>query len=273
MWVIPDTGPSPYQGMVPTFESPMALGSTRIFDDTWALVWNPVAGELLFSVNQINHIRRWRPGMPDAQNFDIVRQGGSGVFGMYGLALMPDGALIVCESITHRVTRSFPGYNMPASLAESWQSGSGTSPSRFNMPMHVVARRDGNIYFTDPRDGSNAATLTGLFRIDPAGKLSLAVSDVSYPWGLALSRDHGTLFVSTGNGYVSQASGILKFSINPDGSLGQKSVFVPGTVTGFGGGLCTDQAGNVYQAKGSVRVFGPDGKLLNPDFDSNFLRS
>jgi gluconolactonase len=249
--------------MVPAPETPMPLGNTMIFDDSGALVWNPVAGELLFSVNQLNHIRRWRPGVPNAMNFDIVRRGGQGVFGMQGLALAPDGALIVCETITHRVTRSLPGYDMPATLVDTWPGGAGTPASRFNTPLFVVARRDGNIYFTDPLPGPGAAALTGLFRIDPAGKLSLAVSDLSHPWGITLSSDHGTLFVSSGNSYLGRAPGIFKFPINPDGSLGPRTLFVTGAVAGYGGGLCMDQAGNLYQANGSVRIFGPDGTRLN----------
>jgi gluconolactonase len=251
--------------MMPVPGTPVPLGNTKIFDDSTGVVWNQAAGELLFSVDQVNNIWRWRPNVTANLGFDIVRKGGENVFGMRGLAVTPDHALVVCESYVHKVTRSFPGYDTPVTLADHWPGGDGTPAGRFNSPYDVVARDDGNIYFTDPVPGTDKSPdldFTGLYRIDPAGKISLAVRDLE-PWAVALSADHNTLFVSTGSHRNGTGTGIFKFPILDDGSLGPRSLFASGKVAGPPGGLAVDQAGNVYQAYFAVNIFGPDGTKLN----------
>jgi gluconolactonase len=260
----PAPGPNPYKGAVPAPGEPIPLGNTRIFDDSTGVVWNQYTGELLFSVDQINHIWRWRADATANMGFDVVRKGGEGVFGMRGLAITPDRALIVTETGGHRVTRSFPGYDTPVAIAERWPGGDGTPAGRFNSPFDVVARDDGNIYFTDPVLGAGKSPelgFTGIYRIDPAGKISLIARDLE-PWALALSADHDTLFVSTGSHRDARAAGIYKFPILADGSVGPRSLFASGSVAGPPGGLAVDQAGNVYHAFFAVRIIGPDGNKL-----------
>jgi len=150
-------------------------------------------------------------------------------------------------------------------LVDHWPGGDGTSAGRFNSPFDVVVRDDGNIYFTDPVTGSGKSPdldFTGLYRIDPAGSISLVARDLE-PWAVALSADHDTLFVSTGSHKDGRGTGIFKFPILDDGTLGPRSLFASGSVAGPPGGLAVDQAGNVYHAFFAVNVFGPDGAKLN----------
>jgi gluconolactonase len=219
------------------------------------VVWNTAARELLFSVDQINHVWRWRPDVTTNMGFDIVRRGGENMFGIRGLAMTPDHALIACEVGGHRVTRSFPGYDTPVTLAERAPGG------RFNSPFDVVVRDDGNVYVTDPVLGAGKSPdldFQGLYRIDPTGKISVAARDLE-PWAVALSADHNTLYVSTGSHKDARAAGIYKFPILEDGSLGPRTLFASGGVAGPPGGLAVDQAGNVYHAFFAVNVIGPDG--------------
>lgn len=265
----PDAGPNPYQGTRPVPGTPVPLGNTKIFDDSTGVAWNQAAGELLFTVDQINNIWRYRPGVTANMGFDIVRRGGENVFGMKGIAFTPDHALIVCETHVHRVTRSFPGYDTPVTLVDRWPGGDGTPAGRFNSPNDVVVRDDGNIYFTDPVLGTAKSPdldFTGIYRLDPAGQVSLAVRDLD-PWAVALSADHDTLFVSTGNHRDARGAGIYKFPILADGRLGPRTLFASGDVAGPPGGLCVDQAGNVYHAFLGLKVFGPDGARLNVTID------
>jgi gluconolactonase len=259
-----EAGPNPYEGMTPVPGTPVSLGNTKIFDDSTGVVWNAAAGELLFTVDQINNIWRWRPNVTTNLGFDIVRHGGEKVFGMRGLAMTSDHALVVCEAEVHRVTRSFPGYDTPVALADHWPGGDGTPAGRFNSPFDVVARDDGNIYFTDPVTSvgkSPDLDFTGIYRIDPSGKISLAARDLE-PWAVALSADHNTLFVSTGSHKDGRGTGIYKFPILDDGSLGPRSLFASASVAGTPGGLAVDQAGNVYHAFFAVNIIRPDGTKL-----------
>jgi gluconolactonase len=233
--------------MIPSAGTPASISAGH-FDDTCAVVWNEAQQELLLSVCQINDI--WR--MKSNGTFDIVRMGGEGVFGMYGLAVAPDGALWVAESLTHRVTRSAGGYDHPIAVVDGG----------FNMPMHMVVRRDGNVYFTDPYPESGAQPLNyqGLWRIDPQGNLSLA-SKVA-PVGLAFSADQESLFITATNNYSELE--IERFPVAADGTLGSPVVIVPTSSGNIGAyGLCLDQAGNIFHAaRGGVEIYSPTGTHL-----------
>jgi gluconolactonase len=237
---------------------PICLKGT--FDDSGGVTWNSATNELLFTVNQINHIRRWRPTVPIAMNFDIVRKGGENMDGTRGLDFAPDGSLVVCETLSRRVTRSSNSYNQPVTLTERWPSGGAASAGKSHSPHHVVVRKDGNIYFTD-------LGVDSIFRIDPAGQISVAADtwpvNFKNPLGIALSADHNTLFISLD--HEKALPGIFKFAIQSDGSLGPHSVFFKEktyNATGIGG-LCTDVAGNVYHAAGVIKVYRHDGTPLN----------
>ena len=116
----PPIGPGPYAGMRPVPGTPASIGNIRIFDDIAGLTWNQTARELLFVVGQNNKIMRYRVGLPDASNFDVVRPGAEHMDGMKGLDFGPDGALWVCEarySLPPRVSRSAGGYDRPLTVA------------------------------------------------------------------------------------------------------------------------------------------------------------
>jgi gluconolactonase len=262
-----------FRGVPPTFGPVTAAdqGTSGEFDNTCAVTWNTATSELLVTVCQINHIWRWRPGVAVNGGWDIVRRGGIQTDDTRGMAIF-GGAFIVAEAGSRRITRSVMGYDHPTTVVDHWPGGDGTPAGRFNRPYHVVARRDGNTYFTDSTTSNTTHTnelpFSGIYRIDPAGNLTLLVRDGwptkdTAPHGLAFSLDQSTLYVSTG--YIGGTQGIYKFPVYQDGTLGPRSLFVPrdqaGSTAGAGG-LCTDQAGNVYYAKVGVKVFSPEGKLI-----------
>ncbi len=79
--------------------------------------------------------------------------------------------------------------------------------------------------------------------------------------GIVLSGDQSTLFVSTMNRYGEVE--IYRLPVSPDGSVGAPVIFVPAKSAGIGaGGMCVDQAGNLYHARGVIRIFSPTGVAL-----------
>lgn len=97
-----------------------------------------------------------------------------------------------------------------------------------------------------------------------------AANDLNYANGIGVSPDQKTLYVSQ-----TVSNCILKFAINPDGSLGQRSNFallnrlVPNKNDSWWLGpdsMKIDNQGNIYVAQwfgGKVLKLSPEGKLLH----------
>ena len=128
--------------------------------------------------------------------------------------------------------------------------------ARFNSPNDVTIRSDGNIYFTDPDYQAPAAVpqaKTRVYRIAPSGAVSVVDDTLSEPNGVTLSLDEATLFVSG-------SSGLYRYPLMPDGSVGGPKQQVNPSVSG-GDGLGIDCAGDLYvTGKQDIVVLDPTGK-------------
>lgn len=129
---------------------------------------------------------------------------------------------------------------------------------RFTSPNDLAMLHDGTIYFSDPnyQNNANPQPAQRLYRVTPPPARTVsAVSDApSTPNGVTLSPDEKTLYVS--------GSGLKKFAVMSDGSLGAGSDFVPGS---GGDGMVVDCAGNLYVAGSmgnAVRVYSASGMSL-----------
>lgn len=151
-----------------------------------------------------------------------------------------------------------------------------------------TADRDGRPFvggindFAVTRDGGVYATLSGPLTEPPgliAGKVFYlapgkqewqeVASDLNYANGIALSPDNRTLYVAESIG-----NSIIKFAVQPDGTLSQRSNFALLHVltpdkfrTAFIGpdGIKVDHAGNLYVAQyggGKIIKINPKGELL-----------
>ncbi|MEI9940937.1 MAG: SMP-30/gluconolactonase/LRE family protein [Pseudomonadota bacterium] len=130
--------------------------------------------------------------------------------------------------------------------------------TRFNSPNDLAIRSDGTIYFSDPMFQNNANPQKGehLYRATPppARTVSIITDAPSTPNGVTLSPDEKTLYVS--------GSGLKKFAVMSDGSLGAGADFVVGS---GGDGMVVDCAGNLFVAGNMgnvVRVYSAAGALL-----------
>jgi gluconolactonase len=154
-------------------------------------------------------------------------------------------------------------------LADNFQG------KRFNSPNDVVQHSSGAYYFTDPpygldkheNDPTRESDIFGVYRIGTDGKVSVVISDLQRPNGLAFSPDEKTLYVAQSD---PDRAIIMSYPIEKDGSLGKGKVFFDATpavkegkLKGLPDGLKIDKKGNLFAAgPGSVLIISPEGKLL-----------
>jgi len=109
--------------------------------------------------------------------------------GANGLALDPQGRLVICTYVGQTIERLEPNGKRTL-LADRWEG------KRFGGPNDIVVKKNGTIYFTDgygafrqgDKDPRVEINFQGIFMIKD-GKVSLATRDVATPNGLALSPD------------------------------------------------------------------------------------
>jgi len=239
------------------FGSPLAAGApapqllASVGDNNFFIFEGPVwTGSELFISEIANgnasQIDRFVPGVGLERG--VVPDAGSN-----GLALDSSGNLLLAA---HDVG----GISSVALATNTITRGAQTrNGARFNSPNDLVVRGDGNIYFTDPDfQAPNGRTQEGTFvyRIAPAGEISVVDDSMSNPNGITLSPDGNTL-------YAAGAGVMRQYALDAAG------VATPvGDVTnqiGTPDGMTVDCAGNIYAADNggrAVLVFSPDGEQL-----------
>lgn len=157
---------------------------------------------------------------------------------------------------------------------------------KLNSPNDVVVKSDGSIWFSDPTygidsdyEGHAAPSEIGVsqvYRRAPDGTVSVVVSDLVQPNGLAFSPDEAFLYVAdTGRTHVAGcAPKIRRYPVAADGaSLGAGTDFAMSDC-GLFDGFRVDVSGNIWSSAGDgVHCFSPDGdllgKILVPEVVSN----
>ncbi|MGC4757680.1 SMP-30/gluconolactonase/LRE family protein [Micromonospora trifolii] len=223
-------------------------GPVWVADGGYLLLSDMTAGTGPYNL-QPSTIRRFTP----PASFDtFIADGGSN-----GLALSADGQQLVAA--THD-QRSVSAYRLSdrarSTVAANYQGRA------FNSPNDVAVRSDGVVYFTDPnfQRGNRPDQMSGrtsVFRVSN-GQVSLVDDRLRQPNGISLSPDGSALYV----GAYSENK-IYKYAVQPDGSIGARSVFV-NYIGGPDGGTI-DCAGNVYWTSGGdslVHVYSPTGTQL-----------
>lgn len=238
---------------------------------TWSEgpVW--LNGELIFSDVPENIAYRWKPGATKAEIFLkpsglLTPQPGFREPGSNGLTRDAQGRLLMCQHGERRVARYTNGTF--TSLADRFEG------KRFNSPNDLVARKNGDIYFTDPSyglEGIDASPLkelsfNGVYRIGTDGKVTLLVKHLTFPNGLAFSPDEKILYVGVSD---AKATRLVAFDVAADGTLANERMFfdaqplLKGSDKGLVDGLKVDRDGNVWSTgPGGVLVISPSGKML-----------
>jgi gluconolactonase len=185
--------------------------------------------------------------------------------GSNGLALDAAGNLVLCQHGERRVARLEKDDSF-TSLADKYDG------KRFNSPNDLVIAKDGMIYFTDPpyglKKGGAAAELAfhGVYSVTPAGKVSLLISDIAFPNGIALSPDQKTLYIAISD---PKHTRLCAYDLQADGSAKNGRVFFDAqnlkSKERKGGcdGMKVDTEGNIWTTgPGGVLVISKEGKHL-----------
>ncbi len=239
------------------------------FTFTEGPVWVPGDPDrLYFSDIPENRIYRWSEG-EGAVVFlepvlpDDADTGGAG--GSNGLALHPDGRLVLCEH-GNRVVSAMELDGERVTLAERHDG------KRLNSPNDIVYHSSGAAFFTDPPyglDGQDASENkeqehNGIYRLDPDGTVTLLDAGQTRPNGLGLSPDEKTLYVANSDAAPNRYW--KKYAVNDDLTLGEGEMFFDASdmeAPGAPDGLAVDVDGNVFATgPGGVMVFAPDGRHL-----------
>ncbi|PYX52188.1 MAG: gluconolactonase [Acidobacteria bacterium] len=238
------------------------------FQFTEGPVWVREGGYLLFSDPNNNLIYRWSED--DGVSIYRTHSGYSGTdIGEYGqpgsngLTLDAQGRVTINEHGNRRVTRLEKNGQLTV-LADRYQG------KRLNSPNDLVYRSDGALYFTDPPfglpkffdDPRKELPFSGVYCLI-RGELKLVSTDLTGPNGLAFSPDEKYLYVDD---WDDKKKIILRYDVQPDGSLTNKSTFLDATSEpgeDAWDGLKVDRLGNVYASgPGGLWIISPEGKRL-----------
>lgn len=245
------------------------------FDWSEGPVWVGEGGYLLFSDVPANAVFRWREGEghrrwlePSGYTGGTARGGEPG---SNGLLLDATGRLVLCQHGDRRLARLEAPLKGPearfTTVADRWQG------RRFNSPNDLALHSSGAIYFTDPPYGLEAGPedpgreidFSGIYRVDPDGRVSLLSDELSRPNGIAFSPDERTLYVANSD---PERAVWMAWDVESDGGVANGRVFFDATdlvaeLPGLPDGLKVDAAGNLFATgPGGVLVLAPDGRHL-----------
>jgi gluconolactonase len=233
-------------------------------------VWIKHQGYLLFSDVPRNSIMKWQEGV--GTTLFMKPAGYTGVEeygrepGSNGLAVDPQGRLVMCEHGDRRISRLEVGGGK-RTLVDSYLG------KRLNSPNDLVFKSNGDLYFTDPPyglprgadDPRRELEFCGVYRLSTDGELTLLTGEMTRPNGIAFSPDERTLYVSQSD---LRRAVWMAFLVKDDGTLGAGQVFydatsLAGELSGLPDGMKVDRAGNLFATgPGGVYIFASDGSAL-----------
>lgn len=132
---------------------------------------------------------------------------------------------------------------------------------RFSGPNDCWVDASGAIYFTDPlykrpywTHEIPADNPRGVYRLSPDGALTKVAAELKQPNGIIGDAENRTLYVADIG-----AGTTYKYSIESDGTLGERTVFCKSGSDG----MTIDVNRNIYLTGGKgVTVYDPDGELI-----------
>lgn len=232
-------------------------------------VWDRSAQCLYFSDVPQNVVFKWQPGAgtreflhPSGYTGTVLTNGQ----GANGLAIDKTGHLILCQHGDRRIARleAKGGFT---TIAQYYKF------RRFNSPNDLAIKSNGDIYFTDPpyglpkgeNDPDRELYFSGVYRVNHKGQVTLLLSDLTFPNGLAFSPDEKTLYVAVSD---PKQPVIMAYDVELNGTVANGRVFFDAKPLTAGGkglpdGLKVDKLGNLWATgPGGVLIITPQGKHI-----------
>jgi gluconolactonase len=173
-----------------------------------------------------------------------------------GTLLRPDGSLLLCDN------------KIPALVKVTPEGKVGVLADRFaDKPLgslnDLTVDRNGNVYWTDPKDSSQQNPIGKIFRLSPEGKVDLLASDLAFPNGIEVDPENRYLYVME-----SQTAKILRYEVPLPGKALDKPVVFYAMGGSGGDGCAFDKEGNLWVAdfhrpetgKGRLLIIRPEGE-------------
>ena len=145
---------------------------------------------------------------------------------------------------------------------------------KFNSPNDIVATRDGHMFFTDPPyglaglDASNLKELpfNGVYHLAPNGKVKLIDRKLTFPNGIAISKDGRMLYVNQSD---PNKPILMRYNLDASHKVMNKTIlfdfaaFMKPDAHGLPDGMTLDEAGNIFTTgPGGIYVITPEGHAL-----------
>jgi gluconolactonase len=193
--------------------------------------------------------------------------------GANGMALAPDGRLLVCEQGTTTERARISAVDPLTGAAETVVDELAGLP--LNSPNDIVVSSDGSIWFTDPSYGflqgfkPEPAHGDYVYRFD-GNRLTVVEDSFDKPNGLAFSPDESLLYIGDsganhepGSFVPARPHHVRAFEVLDGKRLTNGRLFA--TITpGFPDGIKVDADGRVYVSCFSgVQIFAPDGAQVD----------
>jgi gluconolactonase len=164
------------------------------------------------------------------------------------------GDLVACADLHNRLVL----FTMDKQLHIVAENFNG---KHLNGPNDLWIAPNGDIYFTDPYYHRNywetghkeAQDLRGVYLMKQNGEIIRVIDDYKQPNGLVGTKDGKTLYVSDINDKK-----IWKYSILPNGTLSNKTLFAPEGSDG----MTIDTHGNIYLTNKVVSVYNRKGENI-----------
>lgn len=211
------------------------------FQFTEGPVWS-ADGSLLFSDIPGDAVLRWREGA-GVDTF-LTASGNSN-----GLTYRSDGWLVLAQHAGRVSVLDTAGTLQ--TLASEWNG------KRLNSPNDLVFHPSGHLFFTDPHFGvspeERELEMSGVYRLSPAGELTLVYDGFELPNGIAFSTDFTQMFVAD-----SETGDIFVWTVDEAGNATDPKPFAnigPMTAKGGADGLKTDDKGRLFTT-------GPNGLIV-----------
>lgn len=247
------------------------------FSWTEGPVWNADGEYLLFSDIPNNRIHKYsvKAGLstflePAGATGLVV---GDYIAGSNGLLINENNQLVVLQHGDRRIAIMDAAFSSPKPNFKTLVSH--YKGQRLNSPNDGVFDSNGNLYFTDPpyglpqgdNDPRKELPFNGVYLLRTTGELILLDDQVSYPNGIALSKDEQTLIVAVSDQTQPQW---LAYDLNTKGTSENKRVFYDAThllgqkgEQGSPDGMALHASGMLFATgPGGVWLFNDDGKVL-----------